>query len=181
MPVPGPRTQFGPDPGYRNPDMAAPTLFNHWKRPGPIYWPGRTPGLMYVNLRGEILGAGQIRKLWRQSIDFISAMDSFSWTANGLGADGIPNSVRGFGITRALRYMTKSVYVGAGIDNSRYENLHTVVHKKNAYKTVTIGVGQVRGRPTTRNRITSFGSRVPTLNSSVNAASNQRVSGATQA
>lgn len=181
MPIPGPRTQFGPDPGYRNPDNAAPTLFNLWDRPGPIFWPGRSPGAMFVTLRGNVLGAGQIRRLWRQAIDYIAAQDDYSWTQNGLSGGGNHGRPVGVGITRALRYMTRSVYLGQGLDNSRYAALHTVVNKQNVYKTVTVNAGQRRSAPTVRNRMTSFGSRVPTLNQQVQAAESQSPGPATQA
>lgn len=178
MPIPGPRTQFGPLDGYRNPDDAAPDLFNHWKRPGPVWWPGRSPGTMVMDLRGCKLGFGQIRKLWRQSIDFTGAMAPYSWTSNG-GDDG-QASAGGVGITRALRYMTRSVYIGNGLDNTRYDELHTVIKKQNTYKTVTVNAGQKRNQPTTRNRLTSFGSRAPTLNQAVAAAQTQRPGSSTQ-
>lgn len=166
MPIPGPRIQTGPLPGYRNPESRAPDLFNLWKRPGPVLWPGRTPGLMAITLRGCILGAGQIRRLWRQSINFTPAQAAFSWTENGS-----PQHVtEGVDITRATRYMTRSLYVGGGIDNTRYDALHTIVRKENYYKVITVGRGQSRSRPTVRNRLTSFGSRVPTLNHQVAAA-----------
>jgi hypothetical protein len=177
MPVPGPRTQAGPDPGFRNPENVEPTLFNHWLRPGPVRWPGRSPGMSLISLRGCILGVGQIRRLWRQSVDLIPAQGSFSWTRNSNSTDATP----GLDITRALRYMTRSVYAGAGIDHTRFDALHTTVTKQNMYKTVTINRGQNRNRPTVRNRLTSFGSRVPTLNQQVTAAEKQQVGGATQA
>lgn len=166
MPIPGPRTQYGPVEGYRNPENREPDLFNQWGRPGPVVWPGRSPGLSIITLRGCVLAAGQIRRLWRQSVNFTPAQGSFSWTGNVNDTDATPS----VGITRALRYMTRSVYVGNGIDSTRYEALHTVIKKQNYYKTITVGKGQTRSRPTVRNRLTSFGSRVPTLNSSVAAA-----------
>jgi hypothetical protein len=177
MPIPGPRTQSGPDPGYRNPDGSTPTFFNHWLRPAPVRWPGRTPAMMVVTLRGCVLGAGQIRRMWRQAVDVIPAQAPFSWTQNSVGT----NPHAGLDITRALRYMTRSLYVAGGTDNTRYAALHTVVRKQNAYKTVTVNQGQVRNRPTVRNRLTSFGSRVPTLNRQIQAAENQSVGAATQA
>jgi|SRR5215831_2373655 len=177
MPVPGPRTQIGPDPGYRNPENREPNLFNLWLRPAPVIWPGRSPGMMVITLRGCILGAGQIRRLWRQSVDMIPAQGAFSWTTNANSSDGRP----GFDITRALRYMTRSVYAAGGTDHTRFDMLHTKVDKRNAYKTVTVNRGQNRNRPTVRNRLTSFGARVPTLNQQVQAAQGQRVGGATQA
>ena len=177
MPIPGPRNQFGPAPGYRNPDNEGLTFFNQWNRPGPVWWPGRSPGFMTITLRGCVLGYGQIRRMWKQSIDFISAQAPYSWANNG----PTNSPVVGVGITRALRYMTRSVYMGQGIDNTRYEELHTYVGKQNAYKPVTVGAGQKRGQPTVRNRMTSFGSRVPTLNQSVPAAESQNPGGASQA
>lgn len=179
MPTPGPRTQFGPDPGYRNPEGRAPDLFNLWDRPGPVWWPGRSPGTMVLTLRGCKLGVGQIRRLWRQSVNFHGAFKSYSWTDNG--PQGGPSSTHGVDITRALRYMTRSTYIGGGVDHSRFDELHTLVNKQNFYKTVTINQGQKRNSPTVRNRLTSFGSRVPTLNQAVSAAEDQQPGKATQA
>lgn len=181
MPIPGPRDQYGPLSGYDNPEGAGFQRFNQYNRPGPIFWPGRSPGMMTISLRGCRLAVGQIRRLWRQSVDMIPAQSPFSWTTNS-PAPGRPESVplSGVGITRALRYKTSSIYMGAGIDNSRYEGIHTAINKQNFYKTVTVNAGQVRGRPTVRNRMSSFGSRVPTLNQSVTAASNQNPGGASQ-
>ena len=181
MPVPGPRTQTGPDPGYRNPGQEQPTFFNLWQRPGPVWWPGRTPGTMFASLRGNLLGWGQVRRMWRQSVNLTAAQAPYSWTrsAPAPGRTSIPPGP--LDITRALRYMTHSLYVAAGNDNSRYANLHTVVRKQNVYKTVTVNVGQNRNRPTVRNRLTSFGSRVPTLNRQVAAAETQQPGKATQA
>lgn len=178
MPIPGPRNQFGPDEGYRNPGFEQPDKFNLWNRPGPVYWPGRSPGLMTITLRGCIQAAGQIRRFWRQSVNYTGAQGDYSWTKNA--DDTSRGGYAGVGITKALRYMTRSVYYGAGNDNSRYAALHTVVRKQNAYKAVTIAGGSVRSRPTVRNRLTSFGSRVPTLNQTVSAAESQQPGGASQ-
>lgn len=181
MPIPGPRNQFGPDPGYRNPENREPDFFNQWNRPGPLWMPGRSPGLMFVNLRGNRLAAGQIRKLWRQSVNYVAAQAGFSWTTNS-PAPGRPVPLPSeYFVTRALRYMTRSVYMGGGLDNSRYEGLHTRIGKQNFYKTITVNSGQNRNRPTVRNRMSSFGSRVPTLNQTMAAAESQDPGKATQA
>lgn len=177
MPIPGPRTQSGPVPGYRNPDNAEPTLFNQWKRPGPLYWPGRSPGMMTITLRGCVLAAGQIRRLWRQSSSVTPAQAPYSWSENAPQPGRPILSPGPDGITRALRYMTRSVYVAGGTDNSRYAALHTIIKNKHTYKTVTVGKGQTRSRPTLRNRMTSFGSRVPTLNQQVQGAEIQPIDG----
>lgn len=170
MPVPGPRNQFGPVEGYRNPSEEQSHRFNHWNRPGPVWWPGRTPGLMQITLRGCVLGYGQIRRLWRQSVNFIPGQAPYSWTNNG----NTNSPSEGVGITRALRYMTRSVYAAGGTDNTRFYGTHTDIARKVNYKTVTVQAGNVRSRPTVRNRMTSFGSRVPTLNSVATAAEQQK-------
>lgn len=181
MPVPGPRTQAGPDPGYRNPGLEQPTRFNHWERPGPIWWPGRSPGAMFLTLRGCVLGAGQIRRMWRQSINLIPAQGSYSWT----NSSNSTNRSGPLDITRALRYMTRSIYAQAGEDNTRFIGMHTVVTQQGRIRgtksVVTIGAGQKRNQPTVRNRLTSFGSRVPTLNQQVGAAQRQSPGQASQA
>jgi hypothetical protein len=164
MPTPGPRNQFRPLPGYRNPEHTVPNFFNLWKRPGPVWWPGRSPATMALTLRGMILAAGQIRRLWHQSINYYPAQDGYSWTANGTDSQhGVSDMAHGFQITRALRYKTSNAYLGA-MDNSRYANLHTTVKKSNRAKPVTVNAGQKRNMPTVRNRLTSFGSRVTPLN-----------------
>lgn len=167
MPPPGPRTQHGPDPGYTNPGGEGMNRLNHFNPPPPVAQMGRTPGLMGISLRGNVLGAGQIRTLWRQAVNYIPAQAPFSWTENGNIGEHKVSSV---GITRALRYMTRSVYMGSGIDNTRFAGLHTEIYPKVRSMPVTLGAGQVRTRPTVRNRMTSFGSRVPTINQPVVAA-----------
>lgn len=176
MPIPGPRTQRAPLPGYRNPDAETPTKFQLWDRPEPVAQPGRSPGLSLITLRGCVLAPGQIRVLWRQSVNLISAQAAYSWTRSAPSPEHPASSTRGVDITRALRYRTRSVYIGGGIDNSRFAGLHTAISPRGQRslesrgRRVTVAAGSVRGRPTIRNRLTSFGSRVPTLNQPVQAA-----------
>lgn len=170
MPVPGPRTQYGPLPGYRNPEREVPTRFNRWGRPAPVADMGRTPGLMQVSRRGNILGAGQIRRMWRQSVNLINAQQPYSWSSLAPTPDRPSVMLPPVGVTRAFRYMTRSIYAGSGIDNTRFSGLHTRIYPRVRSKPVTLGAGQVRTRPTVRNRITSFGSRVNTLNQPVKGA-----------
>lgn len=171
MPVPGPRTQTRPLPGYNNPEGELPDKFNLWDRPGSVAQVGRSPGTMAASLRGNILAPGTIRRLWRQSVDYIAASAPYSWTDSSPMPER-PASVpaRGLGITTALRYMTRSVYVNTGTDNTRYGGLHTKIAMRSRSKPVTTGSGQTRSRPTVRNRMTSFGSRVPPLNPKVPGA-----------
>lgn len=164
MPIPGPRTQTGPAEGYRNPGGEQPTRWNPWLWPVTVPWPGRSPGTMVITLRGCVLGAGQIRRFWRQSVNLIPAQAPYSWTKNAPAPGRPVQSPDGVDITRALRYMTRSLYMPAGDDNTRFAGLHTVVPKRNRSKPVTVGFGQKRNAPTVRNRLTSFGSRVQPLN-----------------
>lgn len=171
MPVPGPRNQFRPAPGYRNPGNEDGNAFNLWHRPGPVADPGRTPGTMHVALRGNILAAGTIRKLWRQSVNVLAAQAPYSWTSSRpMPGDPEYASPRPYFVTTALRYMTRSVYAAGGTDNTRLSALHSAVHPRVASKPVSLQAGSVRNRPTVRNRLTSFGSRVPPINSKVPAA-----------
>ena len=169
MPVPGPRTQFGPDPGYGNPAGELPDKFNRWGRPAPVADMGETPGLMYITLRGCVLGDGQVRRMWRQAIGYIAAPAPYSWTGNGPQPGRQNSSLSPFEVTRALRYMTRSLYAPAGDDNTRFAGLHTKIIPRVRSMPVTLGAGTVQNRPTVRNRMSSFGSRVPTLNQPVQA------------
>lgn len=173
MPVPGPRIQQRPVPGYTNPDHQVPTRFNSWGRPAPVAQMGRTPGLMQVSLRGCVLGAGQIRRMWRQSVNLVNAPAPYSWSSSSPNPGQPSIQMPAVGVTRAFRYMTRSVYMGSGIDSTRFSGLHTRIYPKVRSKPVTIGAGQVRSRPTVRNRITSFGQRVPAINTPVQGAENQ--------
>lgn len=170
MPIPGPRTQFGQLPGYVNPGGYKPDRFNHWNEHGPIAVLGESPGLMVMSRRGGVLAWGQIRKLWQQSVNVIPAQAPYSWTTNSPQPGRLEVGYDAFQLTRAVRYMTRSLYQRAGNDNTRFSELHTVYPKFNRYKTVTTAVGNAPGRPTTRNRITSFGTRVPVLNPQLTSA-----------
>ena len=173
MPVPGPRAQRAPLPGYRNPGYEQPDRINLWDRPGPIVEPGRSPGTMRISLRGNVLGAGQIRRMYRQAVNFVNAQAPFSWTENK-PAPGRPiGAPDGLDITVGLRYKATSLYAAGGTDNSRFAGLHTKIVPRHMSKPVTVPGGATRSRPTVRNRITSFGSRVPPLNPRVPAAQKQ--------
>lgn len=173
MPVPGPR--FGQDrsaQGYGNPDEQLPLRFLR-VLPRFLAWAGQSPGLMETDLRGMVLLPVQVRRFWRQAIDYVAPQAPSSWTSNTPGPPGGPGDafqVVGQGITRALRYKTQSFYVAAGTDGTRFSELHTVVLPHARGKPVTVAAGSVRYAPTVRNRLTSFGSRVPPLNPRVSAA-----------
>lgn len=170
MPVPGPRSQHGPDGGYRNPDGELPLRF---RLPLPRFLvdAGRSPGTMEENRRGNVLAAGQVRALWRQAAAYIAGPAPFSWTANRPGWGG-PTGEQdlGYAITRAIRYMARSLYLPGGADNTRLSELHTIVQPQVRSKEVTAAAGSVRSRPTVRNRLTSFGARVAPINEQVAGA-----------
>lgn len=169
MPVPGPRTQHGPRPGYDNPDGVQPTLFNRWLTPHPVFYAGQTPGTKVVYLGGFVLAPGQIRRMWRQKINQISAQAPYDWVTMSPAPGRHAPSLMPVGVTRALRYMASSRYRGAGDDLSDW-GAHTIVKPSAVNPTPTVGAGNTRNNPTVRNRLTSFGSRAPVLNSVVPAA-----------
>ncbi len=153
MPVPGqPRNPFGQTPDRI---MLETPRFDGYG-PG-----GSTQHFAARTLRGMVLAAGQIRHLWKQRAGYAPGPAPFSWTANG-PVSGV-SAARGFQITRALRYAARSVYMGAGHDNTRLSELHTQIGMRVRSKPATVGAGQQRGKPVTRNRLTSFGSRVTPL------------------
>jgi hypothetical protein len=167
MPVAGPRDQRGALPGYRNPGGQTPNRFHLTPRT-PVAMQGETPGLMYITRHTRTLAPGFVRRWWRQTMNVTNAQAPFSWTAN----KNIDGGVQGFDLKRPpLRYMTShTVYVGTGIDNTRFSGLHTSIEHRSRQKPIAIGLGQTRSRPTVRNRMASFGSKVPTLNQPVQGA-----------
>jgi len=158
VPVPGqPRNPFGQAPDRF--DLEAPRF---------AVKAGETPGTMGTTTRGMILAGGQIRELWRQALAYLPGPPGYSWTANRSLGD--LSAARGFQITRALRYLTRGIYFGGGSDNTRFAELHTIIPMSVKSKPVTVAAGSVRGTPVTRNRLTSFGSRVLPLQDRPSAA-----------
>lgn len=119
---------------------------------------GVTPGLMETDTRGSRLAPGIVRTLWRQLAAFIPGPPAFQVSLS----PAVPQ--------RQLRYKTTSYYLPAGSDNSRFSALHTVILQKSRSLPPNLSGGVRRGMPTTRNRITSFGSRVTPLNRRLSAA-----------
>lgn len=125
---------------------------------------------MFATLRGNILAPGTVRRLWRQVANLTPAQASYSWT-DSAPAPGRPVSApSGLDVTRTLRYMARSTYAAAGTDGTRMSALHTKIHPRVHSKPVSIAGGSARSRPTVRNRLTSFGSRVPPINAKVSAS-----------
>lgn len=172
MPVPGqPRNPFGQTPdrisleeprftGYRGPEVNGSNVAR---------------AFFQITGRGMVQAAGQVRHLWRQAINYTPAGDDYSWTMSGPPTNraGV-TAARGFQLTRALRYLTQSLYVGAGVDNSRFGGLHTPIMPRARQPRATLNAGQQRNKPVTRNRLTSFGSRVTPLQDRPNGGTMRR-------
>jgi hypothetical protein len=172
MPVPGPRTQRGPRPGYDNPEHRTSQLFNLWDRPPPVMYAGQTPGTKVLCLNGFVLAPGQIRRMWRQKINQILPAPPYNQVTLSPAPgreQGVPAPVD---VTRGMRYMASTRNQGSG-DNLSHWGGHSIVHRQNVNPTPTVGAGNVRNQPTVRNRLTSFGARVPTLNGVVPGARNR--------
>lgn len=143
MPVPGVE---------RNPDGV--TRFNRFRERRQVFVarPGNSPGLMDIDTRVDTAAAGTVRRLWEQAVTMIPAPPPFPVAA-------APTT-----ITRALRYRASSLFRRAGNDNTRFGARRPIIPPRHHSRPVTIAAGNQQGRPTRRNRMTSFGSRVPTVN-----------------
>lgn len=150
MPVPGiARNRFGQKPNRFH------------RRPGVfVRVPGQTPGTMVVDSRADRQAFGTIRRVWRQAVNYLGATPAFSTTAN----EAFSTPADGFEITTALRYRASSVYRQAGSDNTRFGARRPVVQPKHNMRPVTRSAGSKQSRPTVRNRLISFGKRVPAIN-----------------
>jgi hypothetical protein len=135
-----------------NPLAQTPTRF----REGPnvhVVDPGRSPGTMEVDRRFDPDTApGTVRRLWRQVLAGIP------------GPPPVPVSQLPAEYTRSLRYRAQSFYLPAGTQNSRFSMLHTVIAQRSRQLRPVYSAGTRKARPTVRNRMASFGSRVEPLN-----------------
>lgn len=150
MPVPGrPRNPHGD------------TTFNRFRENRQVFVarPGASPGLMDVDdTRVDSAAAGTIRRLWVQAVNMVPAPPPF------------PVAQAPLGITRALRYRASTLFRGSGSSNTRFGARRPFVPARHNSRPVTIAAGNQQGRPTVRNRMTSFGSRVPPANHPAQAA-----------
>ena len=122
---------------------------------------GYTPGVQDITPHQDLVGAGTIRRLWRQAVNYIAGPAPYSWSENR--ATGLELRLRG-PITRALRYKASSVFRGAGSSNTRFGAPRPIVAARHNQPRVTKSAGDLQGRPTVRQRLGSFGSRVPPVN-----------------
>ncbi len=141
----------------RNPLAQTPTRIRERTRVH-VAKPGESPGEMEVDLKTGHEAFGKIRRLWRQTLAGTPAPPPVE-------VSKLPAI-----FTRAIRYRAQSVYRPAGSKNSRLSMLHTSVRMATREPHPTLSAGTRRGRPTVRNRMTSFGSRVTPLNRRAPAA-----------
>lgn len=119
---------------------------------------GETPGTMELDTGAHVQAAGTIREFWRQSVHPVPAPPPY------------PVAAEPVQITRALRYKASTNYLPAGSLNSRFGGMHTTIVQASRQPAPTASAGTRQGRPTVRNRMESFGSRVTPLNPRVAAA-----------
>jgi hypothetical protein len=109
-------------------------------------------------------GGGTLRFWWRGLGNMITGGSAFSWSRNL--NDDAPDGVNGV-VSSPLRYRIATDYVTtAGNQRSNPEGRQQLRYPtmRHAPNPVFLRAGQQQGRPTIRNRITSFGSRVPPVN-----------------
>lgn len=119
---------------------------------------GETPGTMELDTGAKVQAPGTIRRLWMQAVHPVPAPPPVQVAAAPLQ------------ITRALRYKASTNYLPAGSRNSRFTGMHTMIPNLARQPRPTRSAGTRQGRPTVRNRMESFGSRVTPLNPRVAAA-----------
>lgn len=149
-----------PPPGRpRNPHGDTSLNRFHERRQVFVSRPGASPGVMDVDdTRVDTVAPGTIRRLWQQAVNMIPAPPPF------------PVAEAPLAITRALRYKASTVFRRAGNENTRFGARRPITAARHNQARVTVAAGNQQGRPTVRNRMTSFGSRVPTVNRPAAAA-----------
>jgi hypothetical protein len=116
-------------------------------------------------LRVTVANPGTIRRFLMPALRYVGAMGPFSWTENSFS----PDAPRGpGGQTNPLRYListTDTLTAGNLLSNPM---MRPAVPPSVAYPAPPLVLaGNVQGRPTLRQRVPSFGSRIPALNTPV--------------
>jgi hypothetical protein len=136
----------------RNPLGETPHRFRR-ERPVVVTRNGQTPGTMTCDVNDRVDGRGTIRRVFRQAVNVILPADPISWSYNnGQGH-----------VTRALRYKAASTYVGAG-SRTQYARPRPIRPATHRMLPITRSAGNKRNLPAVRNRMASFGRRVPSIN-----------------
>jgi hypothetical protein len=111
----------------------------------------------------ETQQAGVLRRLWAPIANMISAGEIFNWSRNLY--DDAPDGVNGQ-TTTSVRYLisTRNIGAGNGLVNPQARQVFPYENIRHAPDPLFIRAGQQQGRPTVRNRLSSFSSRVPPIN-----------------
>lgn len=115
--------------------------------------------------RGGRLGVanpGTIRRFVMPALRYVGAQGPFSWTENSFS----PDAPKGEGgSTNPLRYLISTTdTLTAGNQLSQPMLRPAIPPSVAAPSPPLVLAGNVQGRPTLRQRVPSFGSRIPTLN-----------------
>lgn len=142
----------------RNPERRKPTFFHEL----PFTPMSR---LQEDVLRPTAQRPGSIRRFWRGQVRYVGGANGqeLNWTLNEVEKDGAPR--KGGLATNPLRHKittVNTIYVGNQL--SRPMQRPTVQKSVAGAAPRLITSGNVQGRPVLRERIPSFGSRVPALN-----------------
>lgn len=114
---------------------------------------GRQNEAMLQEQIPEQLADGDVHGNWRSSVGSIAGPAPFSWVDN-------PPL-----ITRPLRYRVISIFRGAGNSASMTNAAPRPVRVRQARMSAIVRLaGNAPAKPSVRNRLTSFGSRVPPVN-----------------
>lgn len=113
-------------------------------------------------LRLTVALPGTIRRFIMPALRYVGAQGPFSWTENSFS----PDAPKGQGMnTNPLRYLISTTDVlTAGNQRSNPMLRPAIPPSVAAPSPPLVLAGNVQGRPTLRQRVPSFGSRIPALN-----------------
>lgn len=113
-------------------------------------------------LRHTVLNPGTIRRWIMPALRYVGAQGPFSWTENSFS----PDAPRGpGGQTNPRRFLISTVDTLTAGNQLSNPMLRPAIPPTVAYPAPPLVLaGNVQGRPTLRQRVPSFGSRIPALN-----------------
>lgn len=113
-------------------------------------------------LRVTVANPGTIRRFLMPALRYVGAMGPFNWTTNSFSPDarGGPG-----GQTNPLRYLISTTDTLTAGNLRSNPMMRPAIPPSVAYPAPPLVLaGNVQGRPTLRQRVPSFGSRIPALN-----------------
>lgn len=114
-------------------------------------------------LRETVANPGTIRRFVMPALRYVGAQGPFSWTGNSFS----PDAPKGpGGQSNPLRYLISTIDTLTAGNQLSNPMQRPAIPPTVAYPAPPlILAGNVQGRPTLRQRVPSFGSRIPSLNS----------------